>query len=257
MPCGKKDCSECESCKYDFPLDSLFTNKNDSKMISIGTVPVGDNPSTAQIIIPGAAMRHNVPPFGTQTQLEIPFSNNSEETDENVCCNGCGFLLKIQRPNKSTFNTRCSAEVLSPGGSERVIKLNVYQNEKIKKPFWCPIIKENIMKSANDGIKIGNRTIFPARKPSAMSKEQLKAWNRAKNEREIKEKWLAAPGLTSWGEIEIGATYHLPPTCKKGRMDIKIKNKYIGSIQAVNIKTNQNIWFYKNDEEYKFMSLCR
>lgn len=257
MPCGRKNCTECESCEYDFPLDNLFLNLKKKKMRDFGLMPVGDNPSTAQIIIPGAAMRHNVPPFGVPTQLSIPFKSNEHSSAENPYCNECKYFLKIQRPNKSTFNTRCSAETPRPGGSERVVKLNVYPDEKVKKPFWCPIIKEYLMKPVSDGIKVGDKTIYPARKESAMSDEQLRAWNRAKNERERKEKWLAAPGLTSWGEIEINKIYHLPPTCKKGRMDIKIKQKYVGSIQAVDIKTNQNVWFYKDDEEYKFMSLYK
>jgi len=222
---------------------------------NLGIVPVGDNPSTAQLIIPGATMMHSVLPFNSPTQLSIPFKDDSESVNDSPHCNGCEFFMKIQRPNKSSYNTRCAAETTRPGGSERVIKLNVYDDEKVKKPFWCPCIKESIGKSFGDGVKIGGRTIYPARKQSAMSDEQLKAWNRAKNERETKEKWLSAPGLTSWNDLKVGNVYHLPPSLKKNRMDIKIKQKYVGSILAVNIKTNDNIWFYKDDEEYKFMSL--
>ena len=40
-------------------------------------------------------------------------------------------------------------------------------------------------------------------------------------------------------------------------MDVVIKQKYVGSIQAENIKTKDNVWFYKDDEEYKYMSLIR
>ena len=257
MPCGKKDCTGCEGCKYDLPLETPLLKMKTIDLGNFGIMPVGDNPSTAQIIIPGAATRHQVAPFGTATQLTLPFKGEDESPKESPYCNECEHFLKIQRPNKASFNTRCSAETPRPGGSERVVKLNVYQDEKVKKPFWCPLIRESLAKSVGDGIKIGGRTVYPARKSSAMSEDQLKAWNRSKYERECKEKWLAAPGLTSWAELSVGRVYHLPPTLKKNRMDVVIKQKHIGSIQAVNIKTKENVWFYKDDEEYKYMSLVK
>lgn len=257
MPCGKKDCTGCEGCKYDLPLETPLLNMRIVDLGNIGIMPVGDNPSTAQLIIPGAATRHQVAPFGTATQLTLPFKGEDESPNESPYCNGCEHFLKIQRPNKASFNTRCSAETPRPGGSERVVKLNVYKDEKVKKPFWCPLIKESLTKSVGDGIKIGGRTVYPARKSSAMSEDQLKAWNRSKYERECKEKWLSAPGLTSWAELSVGQIYHLPPTLRKNRMNVEIKQKYVGSIQAVNIKTKENVWFYKDDEEYKYMSLVK
>jgi hypothetical protein len=224
---------------------------------NFGIMPVGDNPATAQIIIPGAATRHQVAPFGTATQLSLPFKGENESPNESPYCNECPCFLKIQKPNKSTCNTRCSAETSRPGGSEKVVKLNVYPNEKVKKPFWCPLVKSAITRSFTDGVKIGGRTVYPTRNQSALSDEQLQSWNRSKYERECKEKWLAAPGLTSWAELSVGRVYHLPPTLKKNRMDVVIKQKYVGSIQAENIKTKDNVWFYKDDEEYKYMSLIR
>ena len=248
MPCGKKDCTECESCKYDLPLDASIFKIKYKEMKNFGLVPVGDNPSTAQIIIPGALMRHNIIPIGKETQLALPFKDDACDNKKSPYCNGCEFFLKIQRPNKSTYNTRCKAETSRPGGSERVIKLNVYPNEKVNKPFWCPVVKEDIT---------GDKVTYPARKSSAMSDAQLSNWEKAKRVNEAREKWLSAPGLTAWDDIKLDTVYHLPPTLKKGRMDIVIKKKYVGSVQAVNIKTNDNVWLYKEDEEYKYMSVAK
>lgn len=257
MPCGKKDCTGCEGCKYDLPLETPLLKMKTMDLGKFGIMPVGDNPATAQIIIPGAATRHQVAPFGTATQLSLPFKGENESPNESPYCNECPCFLKIQKPNKSTCNTRCSAETSRPGGSEKVVKLNVYPDEKVKKPFWCPLVKSAITRSFTNGVKIGGRTVYPARNQSALSDEQLQSWNRSKYERECKEKWLAAPGLTSWAELSVGRVYHLPPTLKKNRMDVVIKQKYVGSIQAENIKTKDNVWFYKDDEEYKYMSLIR
>ena len=257
MPCGKKNCIGCKSCKYDLPLDAPLLKMRTKEMEKFGIMPVGDNPATAQIIIPGATTRHHIAPMGVGTQLTIPFKGEAVSSNESQYCNECPHFMKIQRPNKSSYNTRCGAETPRPGGSERVIKLNVYEYEKVKKPFWCPMVKKSLTDSLNDGIKIGGRTVFPARKTSAMSEEQINAWNISKNERLLKEKWLSAPGLTSWAELKVGRTYHLPPTSKKARMDVEIKQKYVGSIQAINLKTNENVWFYKDDEEYKYMSLIK
>jgi hypothetical protein len=73
MPCGKKDCTECESCKYDMPLDLPHLKIKDLGMRNYGLMPVGDNPSTSQIIIPGAAARHHIGPFSEPSQLSLPF----------------------------------------------------------------------------------------------------------------------------------------------------------------------------------------
>ena len=257
MPCGRKDCTECESCEYDIPLETLLNNEIDKKMPKFGLIPVGENPSTSQIIIPGAAMRHHVAPFDSPTQLAPPLKSSQEQPSNSPYCNGCEFLLKVQKPNKNAFATRCSAETGRPGGVNKVIKLNTYPDEKLKKPFWCPIIKNAITNSVSEGIKIGGTTVFPKQRSSAMSEEQLRSWNASKYERELKEKWLSAPGITSWAEIKIDCLYHLPPTMKKNRMNLKILRKYMGSIQAWDIDREKNVWLYKEDEEYKYLSLIR
>ena len=214
------------------------------EMNNFGLIPVGNNPSTAQIIIPGASMR----PVGKETQLMLPFNEYGCGKNKTKFCNGCEFFLKIQRPNKSTFNTRCKADSSRPGGSERVIKLNVYNDEKVYKPFWCPLEKEE---------NTGDKTTCSSKNQSAMSDSQLSNWEKAKKANDNRKKWLSAPGLTAWDDIKLDTVYHLPPTLKKGRMDIIVKKKYVGSVQAVNIKTNDNVWLYKEDEEYKYMSLAK
>lgn len=243
MPCGKKDCTECETCEYDLPLDTLFKRNNKMKDLGFGLVPVGDNPATAQLILPA---------IGKGTQLSLPFKDKTPEKDKPFC-NNCEYFVMLQRPNKNTFNTRCSAESPRPGGAYKVVKLNVYPEEKVRKPFWCPILKKAILGADPNEkrITVGGRQVFPS---SAMDDDQLAAWNRSKEQQEKKEKWLAMSGIMAWSDIEIFKSYHLPPTFRKGRMDICIKNKFINSIQCEDIKTGKTIWLYKDDEEYKFLS---
>lgn len=226
-------------------------------MKNFGILPIDSNPSTSQIIIPGAASRHNVAPFRDFKQLELPFEDDSNEVIKNPYCNSCKHFIKEQRPGKFSFNTKCGLKTARSGNVDKIIKLGVYQDEKVKKPFWCPIIVEGMEKQTDNSVKIGNITVYPARNKSAMSDEQLTYWERAKLEKEIKEKWLAIPGIIGWDDIKISNTYHLPPTINKKRMTIRIKQKYVGSIQAEDIKTGENVWLYKNDEEYKFMSVVK
>ena len=245
-PCGKKDCTGCKTCKYDISLDVLFKKTQNRNMKNFGLVPMLGNPSTAQLILPG--VKGGLPPLAdNDTQLALPFNENVGKKNQLLYCNGCEHFLRLLRPNKESFNTRCSAEKPINGCSYRVIKLNVYPDEKVKKPFWCPIIKNSII----NGLSVPKAT------NSAMSDEQQKNWNRIKEETLYKEKWLAIGGITSWDDIKIGEKYHLPPTFKKNRIDFEVKQKYINSIQCVNLKTNEQLWLYKNDEEYKFLSVIK
>ena len=205
-------------------------------MKNIGIVPMEGNPSTARLIIPG--VRNDVKPFGTESiQLSIPFKEDKYE----LYCNNCEFLSRIPRPGQQTCNCRCTADMSIPGG--KVIKLKVYPEEKIKKQFWCPKIKDKIL---------GNDSLSSSK--SAMSDEQLKAWNKSKEERIAKEKWLSLPGITSWGDIKIGRVYHMPPMLKRGRMNLYIAVKYCDSLMAYKNGTNERVWIYKQDEDYKFLS---
>ena len=88
-----------------------------------------------------------------------------------------------------------------------------------------------------------------------MSDSQLEQWNKSREERLTREKWMSMPGVTSWAELLVGKTYHMPPMQKKGRMDLYIVNKYCDSIMAYKKGTKDRVWLYKQDEEYKFMSL--
>ena len=54
--------------------------------------------------------------------------------------------------------------------------------------------------------------------------------------------------------IKLGKRYHMPPMFKKGRMDLYIANKYCDSLMAYKNGTNERVWLYKQDEEYKFLS---
>lgn len=233
--CVFKDCSKCETCIYDLPLDAVFNNKR-KNMINFGIMPMANNPATAHLIFPKKEV--SVPPFGIEpVQLSIPF----REFEKNDLCNGCDNLRRIPRPGSPTSNCRCTADDNIPGG--KVIKLNVRDEEKLKKPYWCPIIKSAILSEK-----------MPARKASAMSDEQFAAWERSKNERLIKERWLSLPGITAWADISVGKNYHMPPMYRRRRMNVHIVQKYVGSIQAKVIETGASVWFYKQDEEYKFFS---
>lgn len=244
-PCGLDDCSKCESCKYDLPLDAIFRNNIKKDMKNFGIVPMAGNPATAQIIIPGM-QGQELKPFGSEpVQLSIPFGDDKKK---DLYCNGCEFLSRVARPGQATHNCKCLADQNTPGG--KIIKLKVYPEEKIKRQFWCPILKNKIL--GGDG-----KIFLPARKPSAMSDEQLSAWEKSKQERLEREKWLAMPGLTSWADIKPGRKYHMPPMHKKGRMDLRIATKYCDSLMAYKNGTNERVWLYKQDEEYKFMSEIR
>jgi hypothetical protein len=237
-PCGLDDCSKCEVCKYDLPLDAIFKHNIDNKMKNFGIVPMAGNPSTAQLIIPKSETK----PFCPEgpVQLHLPFKDDKK----NSYCNNCEFLIKIDRPGQQTCNCKCAAEKSIPGG--KILKLKVYPEEKIKKPFWCPIIKSEITGNGSFVCKKENT--------SAMSDSQLDAWTKSKEERIKKEKWLSLPGITSWADIKMGRTYHMPPMLKKGRMDLYIVTKYCDSLMAYKKGTNERVWLYKQDEEFKYLS---
>ena len=62
------DCSKCEVCKHDLPLDVIINRQVKSKMKNFGIVPMAGNPSTAQIIIPGLKREK---PFGEAVELSF------------------------------------------------------------------------------------------------------------------------------------------------------------------------------------------
>ena len=192
-------------------------------------VPVASNPSTAQIIIPGLKGAPSAMPPLRSEEDKLPDVGCDGEH-----CNDCIFFVKIRRPNKESYNTRCSAENPRPGGAYKVVKLNVYENEKVKKPFWCPLTKSNAIGGLINKPKIDRS-----------------------DSQERHELWKSAPGITAWADIKVGEKYHLPPTPKNGRMDLIVKVKYANSIQCDSLTGQKRVWLYKDDEDYKFLSpLC-
>ena len=236
LPCGKEDCSGCKVCKYDLPLDAPLEHLKTKKMKDFGIVPLANNPATAQIILPGSK---TLPPMGQGTQLSLPFRNIEEPMRY---CNSCPFFLKVEKLNKHNFNTRCTAETPRPGGAYRVVKLNVYPDENVEKPFWCPTLKNKILNSK------------PETKVIPIHTARENRYNYDEEQKRKKDIWMGMSGIISWDEIKVDGKYHLPPTLKRGRMDIEVKTKYCGSMEAVNLKTNEKVWFYRQDEEYKFLS---
>lgn len=148
----------------------------------------------------------------------------------NKHCNNCPHLIKVEKPNKSTYTAKCAIAERIIDDSYRIIKINVYPDEKIVKPWWC---------SKNEETKYSSN------------------WDSAKEEWKIKEKWLAMHGLTAWGDIKEGHIYHVPPFYKRKRLDIKVERVFPNSIKGINVANRTNVWLYKDDEEYKFMSLVK
>ena len=240
------DCSKCEVCKYDLPLDAVF-NKERNKMKEFGIIPMANNPSTAQIIIPGTKREQ---PFGKAMEIGIPLKN-AENKDVDLYCNGCEYLSRIARPNSDKHNCRCKADTIGINqGGGRVIALKCSPGEKIKKPFWCPVLKDKIINNPNPSKGL----ILPINNNSAMSPEQQAEWNASRARIERKNKWKAINGLCSWDDIKVGCDYHLPPTPEKERADIHVTTKYMTSFSGHVIGTEKRMWFYKGDEDYKFMS---
>ena len=257
--CDLGECSKCESCIYDMPLDTpLKKLKVDSmlnKNIDYGLLPLQDNPSTAQIVILNGK-RQEMPPVGSE---EIPLLCSPKENVASKYCNGCEHIIYTVRPGQQTKNCRCKASRTATG-VDRILRLKVYEGEKIEKPFWCPVGHEMVRK--NLGLEPlskpqTQRLALPARveKPSsALSDKQRKEWEESKARNKKRELWLAAPGIMAWDDIKPGLTYHLPPTLKRGRADIIVYTKYPGTIFGRDIKTKDNVWLYREDEDYKFLS---
>lgn len=217
-------------------------------MKNFGIVPLVGNPATAQIIIPG--VKNHSKPFGAEpVQLSLPFPKDDKK---DLYCNGCELLSRVARPgfeNSQSHNCRCKGVTSIVNG--RIIKLKVYPGEKIQKPYWCPIIKDKIV---NGQASSKPQLFLPAPNKSAMSDEQLAAWNKSKEENALREKWAAIPGITAWTDIKVGTHYHMPPMLKKGRMDLFVQTKYCDSLMAYKKGTNERVWLYRKDEDYKFLS---
>lgn len=252
LNCGKESCAMCESCVYDQPLDApLLKIKNNMK--NFGVVSVDGNPSTAQIILLGSNNAQRQPPVSDPIQLGLPFMENKKSKP---LCNGCDFLRKIPRPGQSTYNCRCMLNMVGSKVTEKVIKLKVYPDEKIETPSWCRKLntggKQSVIPYQPQYASC--QLALPARVNSPLSEEQRRRWDEAKERNRIMDIWAGASGITSWGEIQPGKVYHLPPTPKHGRMNLIIERVYPDSIFCHNVKTRDNVWLYKEDEEYKFLS---
>lgn len=194
-------------------------------MKNFDIIPIKGNPTTAQIIL---------------------FNKNEQKKSCKRYCNDCDFLRKIPRPGQSTFNCRCKLNKIGSTATERVIGLKLYEGEKIEAPDWCMLL--------NSGSKAIEIPCLPVTNNSAMSDEQLRAWNESKEKNRIKELWCSISGITAWRDIKIGKVYHIPPSLKRGRMDVEIEKIYSDSMFGHNIKNRDNVWIYKEDEDYKFMS---
>ena len=193
---------------------------------NIGLVHVNGNPSTTQIIL-----RSN------KVWNEMDNSTKPDDGKKDLFCNNCEHFLREERGNKMSCTTRCTARTPRPGGAFRVVKLNVFPDEKVSKPFWCPKIKNDI----GNSILSDNRFGFGA-------------YTNKASEEDKSEKWMAISGITSWDDIKVGSTYHMPPMYKRGRMNIYVMTKYCGSLMGENINTGEKVWLYKSDDDFKFLS---
>lgn len=168
-------------------------------------VKMDNNPTTALII-----------PIGKRMNKEY--------------CNDCSHCTKEKQEGFSTRNFKCAYST-----DKRVIRLKVYDEEKVDVPFWCP--KKNKQE-----------------KKSMLSEEQQRKWDASRRKYEFEKKWREINGILGWDGIKEGETYHCPPSPFHGRMDVVIEVKYPGSLRAKDINTNKIVWLYKSDEAYKFMS---
>ena len=159
------------------------------------------------------------------TAIIIPIKNNM---NSNEFCNECPYCSKENHGTVGTQNFKCAYS-----SDKRVIRLKVYEKERVESPFWCP------------------------KKKSMLSEEQQKRWEASRQKIKAEEKWRQLEGIRAWGDIKAGTTYHCPPSPFHGRMNIKIEFIYPGSLRAIDIDTNKNVWLYKNDESYKFMSVIK
>ena len=147
-------------------------------------------------------------------------------------CNDCPYCSKEVQENIHTKNFKCVYST-----DKRVIRLKVFENEKVEIPFWCPKKK--------------------TQKTSMLDEEQQKRWEASRLKYEAEKRWREIAGKIAWADLKEGERYHCPPSPFHGRMDIEIEALYPGSLKARVIDEDRLVWLYKTDESYKFMSLLK
>lgn len=199
----------------------------------------GNNPSTTCLLLPIHGCHQ--PPVGANEPLQY---NKSTEVKTSYC-NGCPSFILTYKPATGCYNTKCGKTAPRPGGANRIVKMNVKHGDLVTKPFWCPLIQESINNASSkpNFVIVGSTTAEKSHK-----EERLGLLER-------KRKFKAIKGLVGWDDIQPNHIYHMPPTPVKKRRDIEVKNKYVSSLYCIDVNTKDNIWLYKEDEDYKFLKL--
>ena len=160
------------------------------------------------------------------TALIIPLKGHMEKK----YCNDCSFCNKINTKEESSSLKNFMCE----HSTKRVVRLKVYDGEKVDVPFWCPQKSEN--------------------KNSMLDEEQQRKWEASRLKYEMEKKWKQIKGILDWDDIKPEFCYHYPPSPFHGRMNIQIEEMFPNSLRAVNLDTKRLVWLYKSDGSYKFMS---
>lgn len=221
------DCTECDTCIYDIPLEKIHTEKGGGKMTT--TVPYKKNPSTT-LLLPSINNGGNKP-------LSLPIKTNVPKK----YCNDCPWCT-VRRVHKSTIDMCCKQVEICPGVN-KTMKFNTTVDTAVERPEWCPREKE--AKKDENVMRQG---------ASMLSPQQQQYWRKAEREKELRIKWQDIEGLLTWDDIEVSKRYHMPPTLNFKRCDLVVERKYIASIQCSVIGTNESRWLYKTNGDWKFLT---
>lgn len=177
-------------------------------------------------------------PITQQGTVQIPKS--VKEVVESKECNKCPFCECTDMGQYSIYSVFKCRYLFK---AVRVLKSYANKNDVVVTPADCPLRSNpNVPK-----MTVGQ---------TAMSAEQLKAWNEATARKERREKWDKIKGITKWEDIKVGMDYHIPPTMDKPRMDVHVSSKYNTYLMCKVIgKENESVFLYNNGHEYKFMKL--
>ena len=189
-PCIGKDCSMCETCIYDEPLENLYSKK-------------------------------------------------TEDLSPGNSCNYCGYLIKqYNGANDTIFNACCSKSVIETENARRprTIDFRLTDVMLIKKPFWCPKLKEETR---------GTESF------NASNKERL-TYN------EKKDKLKSLPPQLNWNQLTVGKKYVVPSILGRKRKLLTLIAKTDFTLVFKDIKPNGQISdeitnIFKSDIETNFI----
>jgi hypothetical protein len=152
-------------------------------------------------------------------------------------CNYCGYLIKQYKDHDSKFfNACCGKEKIefSEYSRPRTIDFRVYEGDDIKKPVWCPKLKEDTNKGTNE--VDSQKLTYTERR------------NRLKN---------LAPHM-DWSQFTPGKTYVIPSILGKKRKILLLKHKTDFTLVFNDVKEDGTVLdiitnIFKTDIETNFI----